>query len=416
MRIVVADPGHQVPSYDRALTAALAGRGHEVALATAPLLYYDPGPPGDGVVLRTAFGRLLTFSGGRLTRRPAARRALRLLTYPGELAAFLRSITHQPPDVLHVQWSLVPPLEAGAWRRARAAGVLVVLTAHNVLPHETRPWHRAAYRRLYGAVDGVIVHSEAARERLAGLVGLPASRMAVIPMAADVPLRPAPDRRLERAAARRSLGLPPTAPLALFFGQVRPYKGLDLLLATWGAVRAVLPEAGLLVAGPVAGGRAGIAALRRRIAALGLEGSVTLWPGYVPAWQVDQVFAAADVVALPYRDTEDSAVLQAARGRRRAVVATAVGGLPESLAAGGGLLVPPRSPPDLARALLAVLANPAVRRQLEAEAAAAAAGRTWADVAGETLRAYRIFAARDDGGTRAASADPPAPGTEVRLP
>ena len=405
LRIVMVDPGHQVPDYDRALSGALAALGHQVSLATSPLLYYDAGPPADGVTLEIAFGRLLGRGGThslRLAQRALARRALRLAGYPGELAVFARRLAARPPHVLHVQWSLVPPLDSWAWRQARAAGVPVVLTAHNVLPHEARPWHRAAYRALYRSVDGVIVHSNATQARLAEVAGLPDRRVAVVPMAADAPRRPLPDR----AAARRTLGLPLAAPLILFFGHVRPYKGLDLLLAALSTVRAAVPEARLLVAGPMAGGQTAVTALRRQLLAAGLEPVVDLRLGHVPPAQVDSVFAAADVVALPYRDTDDSAVLQAARGRGRAVVATAVGGLPEALAAGGGLVVPPRDVGALADALVAVLADAHTRSRFEAEAEACALARTWSEVARETIEAYRTFA-----GNVASAANDTAPAT-----
>ncbi len=419
-RIVMVDPGHQVPDYDRALTGALAGHGHQVSLAVSPLLYFEPGPPADGVALETAFGRLLGRGGRRsshLAQRALARRTLRLASYPVELAVFVRRLVARPPHVLHVQWSLVPPLEAWAWRQARAAGIPVVLTAHNVLPHEARPWHRAAYRALYRAVDGVIVHSNATRARLADVAGLPERHVAVIPMAADTRQGPLPDRQ----SARRTLGLPLAAPLVLFFGHVRPYKGLDLLLAALPTVRAAVPAARLLVAGPIAGGQAAVTALRRQLGAAGLEGAVDLRPGHVPAALVDSVFAAADVVALPYGDTDDSAVLEAARGRGRAVVATAVGGLPEALAAGGGLVVPPQDVQALAGALVLILADAHTRRRLEADAEARARARTWSDVARETTEAYRAFAGEagafvDDLAAVAAEAEPsPGNGPSITL-
>lgn len=390
--IVLADPGHQVPAYDRALAGALAATGCDVTLAVAPALHYDIGPLSPGVTERVAFGRLLAASGRLAPALVAAvptRRLLRLAAYPVELAAFARRVVTERPALLHLQWGLLPAVEARLWPRVRRAGVPVLYTAHNVLPHEPRPWQPAAWRALYRSVDGLIVHSAAARERLLALTELPTARVHVVPMAADeVPMPP------DRAAARERLGLPPSAPLVLFFGHLRPYKGLDLLLDAFPAVAATVPNARLIITGPVAGGARGVLRLRDDIAARDLAAMVALRAGYLAPEQVDDFFAAADVVALPYRATDDSAVLQAARGRGRAVVATAVGGLPEVLAGGGGLVVPAAESGALASTLARVLAEPGLRESLEAAARSAARARTWADVARETLAVYRAAGAR----------------------
>jgi glycosyltransferase involved in cell wall biosynthesis len=341
------------------------------------------------VTLDLAFGRSLVRPG--LGQRTWLRRGTRLAGYPVELATFGKRLEASPPAALHLQWGLVPALEALAWRRLRRAGIPVIYTAHNILPHERRPWQPAAWRRLYGAVDRLIVHSVAARERLLALAGLPQEQVHVVPMAADE-VGPQPSR----AEARRALGLEPEAPTVLFFGHVRPYKGLTELVAAMPGVAATVPGARLLVVGPVVGGPRGRARLREALARAGPALAVELREGYVSAATMDASFAAADLVALPYRVTDDSAVLQAARARGRAVVATAVGGLPEVLAAGGGRLVPPGDVDALGTALIELLRSPAAREALEAEALAAAAARTWADVARETLAVYRAAGADVD--------------------
>jgi len=391
MRVIIADPGPQVPAYGRALAEALAAAGDRVTLATAPLLYFDPGPPPDGVTVERPFGRLLRWStaGGLLARHAAARRLLRAAGYPFELAAWAFRARRARPDVVHVQWSLAPLLDALALRWLRRSGIVTVLTAHNVLPHERQPWHAATYRRLYAAADLVIVHSAATRARLRALGWTPPRRVEVISMAAD-----APNAAPSRAAAREALGLPEGASVTLFFGHVRPYKGLDVLLAAWRPVGLALREARLVIAGPVAGGERRVRDIRAAIDRLGLAGSVDLRPGHVPADEVTAYFAAADVVALPYRETDDSAVLATARGHGRAVVATAVGGLPEALEGGGGWVVPPEDPQALAVALAAILRDAALRSRLEAKARKAAAAWSWRDVAAATRRAYRVAARR----------------------
>ncbi len=418
MHVVLLDPSQQVPAYDRALAAALAELGDRVTLATAPLLYYDIRPP-PGVAVALSFGRLLGArasgplepastdphrvdpsgpearaprSRSFLIRHATARRLLRAAGFPWELAAFLREMGQVRPAVVHVQWSLAPYLDAPALSSLRRKGIATVLTAHNVLPHEPRPWHVRQYRRLYRSVDRLIVHSAAARDRLIALGGIDAARVRIIPIPAHSALPSAPSP-LDRAAARGALDLPLDLPLVLFFGHVRPYKGLDLLLAAWPRVASRLPQARLVVAGPVAGGGHAVRRLQSDIDTLGISASVLLRPGYVPEPAVAACFEAANLVVLPYRAVDDSAVLAHARGHGRAVVATAVGGLPEALAAGGGRLVPSADPIALAEALAEVLGNPDLRARLESEARAAAAAWTWRDAAIATRDVYDEAAA-----------------------
>jgi D-inositol-3-phosphate glycosyltransferase len=425
MRVAVIDPSHQVPYYDRGLVGGLAALETEVIFVTAPLPFYDPGPPPAGVAVRLAFGRLLRAPGLRhlpVAAMPRLRRLLRGVGYGPEASAMCRWAARQRMDVVHWQWGLLPPVDARCVGRLRRSGTGTVYTVHNVLPHETRAWHATVYRHLYARPDRLVVHSEATRQRLLGLMeqgggrgdacvaptiawpdgarmgrpveasgdgigvsrGMQMAHVTVIPMAAEVPAR-APDR----AAARTALGLPTDRPLALFFGHVRPYKGLDLLLDAVPALRQRVPRVLVLVAGPIAGGRRGAAALRATVADRGLGDAVILRLGYVPHAQASDHFAAAEVVALPYRAVDDSAVLATARGHGRAVVATAVGGLPEALAAGGGLLVPPGDALALADALAQVLAEDGLRDRLEAEAHAAARAWTWADAAQRHLEVYQ---------------------------
>ncbi len=388
MRVVLVDPSAQVPYYTRALAGALAENGVAATLATAPDLYYDPGPPPAGVRLEHCFGRLVTREVADrlgLAAHPLLRRLLRAVGYGPEVASFVRRVRRGATDVVHVQWSLAPLVDALAVRRIRSFGTPVIYTAHNVLPHNARWWHAPGYGRLYRSVDRVIVHSSAAAERMEALA-VPSKCIKVIPMAADEVAHP--DRRKARSAARRRLNLADSDRVVLFFGQVRPYKGLAVLVAAMARVAERAPDARLLVAGPVAGGMTGARRIAGSIDKAGLSSVVDFRPGYVASREVPDYFAASDVVALPYIDTDDSAVLAAARAHATAVVASSVGGIPEALASGGGLLVPPREPSALAEALLEVLLEPRVRENLESEARGGAASWTWHDAAVETMTLY----------------------------
>jgi glycosyltransferase involved in cell wall biosynthesis len=149
-----------------------------------------------------------------------------------------------------------------------------------------------------------------------------------------------------RGEARRALGL--TGRVLLFFGYVRPYKGLEDLLA---ALTLARPDSWdrLVVVGefyePPERYRALLSHPR-------LRERVLVVNRYVPNEEVARYFAAADVAALPYREATGSGIAQVAFGAGVPVIATRTGGLEEVVEEGvTGLLVPPRDPPSLARAI-----------------------------------------------------------------
>ena len=220
---------------------------------------------------------------------------------------------------------------------------------HNVLPHERRPGDVALTTALLTRVDEVIVHSAAqaaqARE-LAPDVPITAVRLPAHLPAAASPHNP------ERAA----ITFPRDCRL-LFFGIVRPYKGLDVLLQ---ALAKAPPRVTLTVAGEFWGGTA---ATEQLIAELGLAHRVTLRPGYVPAGQIPDLFAAADVLVLPYREATASQNAQLAFAHGVPVITTTAGALAEHVRDGvNGLTCAPGDVTDLARALTAVSAAGEVTR------------------------------------------------------
>jgi glycosyltransferase involved in cell wall biosynthesis len=249
------------------------------------------------------------------------------------------------PDFLVVPWwhPFFGPALGAASRGARGPGgrPARIFLCHNVAPHEGTPLDRVLTAYGLGGADAFLVHarSEAVKlERLAN--GRP------------VRVHPHPsyeifsERAPGREEARRTLGL--TGRVLLFFGYVRPYKGLEDLLV---ALTLARPDAWdrLVIVGefyePPERYRALLTDPR-------LRDRVTVVNRYVPNEEVARYFAAADVAALPYREATGSGIAQVAFGAGVPVIATRTGGLEEVVEEGAtGLLVPPRDPPALARAI-----------------------------------------------------------------
>jgi glycosyltransferase involved in cell wall biosynthesis len=249
------------------------------------------------------------------------------------------------PDVVLLQrWHPFLSLALAAIARpARAAGARVVWMVHNVRPHEARsiPWGPLLGLGIRRE-DLCLLHAESEREELSRL-GTQAV-CTVVPMPA---LHPA--TQLDASRARRELAIGEAEVVYLFFGHVRRYKGVEVLLEALSRLPLDGPPWRAIIAGEwyVDGGRA-----RTRIARPPLAGRVQIVDRFLPSEEVGRYFTACTVVVLPYLMATQSAVVPEAYAHGRPVVTTRVGGLAEAVSHDeSGLLVSPGSPDELAAAL-----------------------------------------------------------------
>lgn len=250
-----------------------------------------------------------------------------------------------PKLVIFMHWMpFFAPAYGFVARRLRARGIRVLCLVHNALPHEQRPGDRAMSRYFFRACDGFVVLSDAVASDLK-MLGIQAGiRLAGHPVYEHFgAVRP-------REEARQQLGLRPTQPVLLFFGFVRKYKGLHLLLDSMPAVRERLPDVHLLVAGECYGDDS---RYRNQVRSLGIENHVTLRLEYIPDHDIPVLFSAADVVVQPYISASQSGVAQIAYHFDRPLIVTDVGGLAEIVPhERAGLVVPPEDPEALAAAVV----------------------------------------------------------------
>jgi glycosyltransferase involved in cell wall biosynthesis len=363
IRVQLVDPSAFTPPYDRALAAALARGGADVELLTSRFLY-GPVPEADGYRVRECFYRR---SAARGLDAPA-RRAFKLAEHVPDMLRFRRDAD---ADVLHYQWLTVPALDARLLPPLRPRA----MTAHYVLPPQPSRRQLAAARRAFGAMDAVIAHSEHGARRLRSVVGLDPERVHVIHHGAFDYLTRLPEEKPLPAELEGAEG-----PVILFFGLLRPYKGLDTLLEAFRRVEG----AELWIAGNPRMDLAPLHAL-----AAEAPGRVRLLARFVEDAEIPALMRRADIVVLPYRDAEHSGVLYAALAFGKPLVLSAVGGFPEVAEQGAARLVPSADPTALAAALSELVGDESARRELGDAAARAATGAySWDEAARRTLALY----------------------------
>ena len=236
-----------------------------------------------------------------------------------------RRLRREAPDMVVLKyWTpLMAPAFGTICRLARRNGkTKVVVHLDNITPHEPHFYDRVLNRYFLGSCDGFVYMSEAVHSDL--LTYLPNAKAIFSPH----PLFDNYGSKVERGVACQRLGLDEATGYVMFFGYVRDYKGLDLLLDAWAMLKAEGKTEGrkLLVVGEVYGDDT---KYRTQIERLGLADDVVFHDSFVPDEEVALWFSAADMVALPYKSATQSGVTQVAYAFDVPMVVTRVGGLAE---------------------------------------------------------------------------------------
>ncbi len=343
MRVQLVDPAAYTPPYDHALAGALARAGAEVELVTCHFPY-GPVPRSEGYEVNELFYRRSSREGIGARRR----RLLRAVEHVPDMRRYRRHA--ERADLVHYQWLPVPSVD----RRLLPPKRPRLYTMHWRLP-EAGSRIAGTLSRLLAEMDAVVVHTEHGARRLAADFGVAPSRLRVIPHGAfdyltrqedEVPL-PEELREVE-------------GPVILAFGLVRPYKGTDVLLEAFRRIEG----AELWIVGMPRMPMDGLHELARRA-----PGTVRFVDRFVTDPEIPAFMRRADLVALPYRNIEQSGVLYTALAFGRPLVVSDVGGFPELAERGAARLVPPGDSVALAEVLDELLDDGPARSRLAAAAA-----------------------------------------------
>jgi glycosyltransferase involved in cell wall biosynthesis len=305
--------------------------------------------------------------------------------FPGEsdhklapVAELARWLLENRVDILHTH-SYKPNLYGRlAGLLCRYTGLKMVAHYHNQYDNKWEGDGGLIFdRTLAHSTDALIACSDSVRQHIAEQVGVPVGRITVILNGVDAQRF----ARADRLAARAALDLPPDAPVIGIVGRISEQKGQEEFIRAAALVRREFPQARFLVVGS-----ADDAALLHKaealVAELGLDG-VVRFTGHLG--DMPTVYAALDVLAAPSRWEGFGLMLVEAMAAGRPIVATAVGAIPEVVVDGEtALLVPPRDPPALAQALLALLRDPTRASEMGRKGVARAREFSW-ERSGERL-------------------------------
>ena len=380
MKIIVIDPIASVPYYDYSLCKALTENGCNVELITCPFKA-DPDFNFYGIKHKLFFFPWVSSYKLRDNTKWLYKlyQVVKGIEYIKDIFRLLIYIKKNHADIIHLQWSELPSVDVIWLILLKKMGFKLVYTAHNILPHEEKPKHKLFYNFLYNIFDRVIVHSLHDKKQLSSQFDIIENKIAVIPHGnLNIHIT---DKSLSKIKARDKLGIRQQDIVALFFGLILPYKGIEYLLNAWNKIALQNSHWHLIVAG------------KKFMSLDTIEMNpkhITFHNCFIPFEMVPYYFTASDVVILPYTKTYNSGVLHLAYSFGVPVIASRVGGISEVLEEGNsGFLVEPSNVDELADTIKKALSNKSMLKKMGKYAKCLSDSKySWENISQHTLKIY----------------------------
>ncbi len=379
-----------VPYYTAYLSKALLAEGVDVQVGSITYYLDTACFSSRGIKLDPGLMDVV----GRFDMPRLPRRVFKMAEAMLNLVALGVRFLVRPPDVVHVQylpmlkWRV--PVDLWFLEYTRWRGAKLVLTVHDLLPHDSAEAYKQTFLKLYASVDGIICHSDHIKTRLRDEFGVAETRVSVIPHGPffyDLP-------ETKDTAMAQAFGVEDRQALVLWQGIIFPYKGVDLLLNAWKQVEATGVNACLVVAGT--GTEELLESIRQQVRALGLE-RVRLNFRFISTEELVGLYRHADVVVYPYRAITTSGALATGLALGKTILASDLPVFQELLTDGeNALLVDPADADALAQALGRLLGDAALRERLAAQVRMMNFGdASWLSIAAKTVVAYESVLGKD---------------------
>jgi D-inositol-3-phosphate glycosyltransferase len=234
-----------------------------------------------------------------------------------------KKIRKENPDFVIIRYWLpfmAPALGTIAKRLKKNSGIKVIAIVDNVIPHERRIGDRMLTNYFVKQCDAFVAMSKSVLEDLKSFTVNPHT------LFTPHPIYNIFGEKISKEEARKNLAIPKEGRYILFFGFIRAYKGLDLLLEAIADERIRKMNIKLIVAGEF---YENASRYHEIISKNNLADSVILKTSFIPKEDVKNYFCASDLVVQPYRDATQSGITQIAYQFERPMLVTNVGGLSE---------------------------------------------------------------------------------------
>ena len=244
----------------------------------------------------------------------------KIISYFKSQLVLLKAITKFRPDMIHFQWLKIPSIDYILLKRIKNKGVKTILTAHNILPHDTGNKYESIYKKIYFIVDAIIVHANNTKKELIDKFQVPSQKIHVIPHGIlDIGQnidREKFDYHIKKFKTEFELKdkMIFSAP-----GTINDYKGYDLIVDAWKQDNlSENQEIKLIIAGK---------GEHKKIEEIRNTDNVVLMNKYLSVEEFLAILKLTDYVLLPYKKISQSGILLTALSERKKVIVSDVGGL-----------------------------------------------------------------------------------------
>jgi glycosyltransferase involved in cell wall biosynthesis len=372
-----------VPYYTAYLSRALREQGVDVMVGSISY-YLDPGCfTSRGIKVDPGLLDIV----GRFPLPRLPRRFFKLLESILNLSALTVRFLVSPPEIIHVQYlpMLLARLPFDHWfvQLCRKRGSKIVMTVHDLLPHDTGEQHKQTYRLLYPMIDSIICHSDNIKMRLAEEFDVSGEKVLVIPHGPFFY-----DLTAENTEQTlHDFEVDPDKVLVLWQGIIFPYKGIDLLLRSWQQVEANVGDACLVIVGT--GAPEFLDQIRQQVKELDLK-HVKLHFRFISTEELVALYRASGVVVYPYRAITTSGALATGLALGKAIVASDLPVFRELLTdQENSFLVDPQNADDLAEAIIKLTRDRVLREKFAQNVREMNFGdQSWLSIAQKTKQVY----------------------------
>jgi len=293
-------------------------------------------------------------------------------------------------DLIHLQW-WIPSLIfvfLPLLIMAKIKKIKIIITIHNILPHEHRIWNlftdRIANLLIIPLGDFYIVHNKRNKEKFMKIYNVKENKIGII---THGKLNLIQNKNISKKEAMNYLNLPLNKKIILFFGYIRPYKGIDILLESFYLLKNEIKDIFLLIVGqPI---DITLKKYQKIIDKYKLNKDLYFYPGFVPENLIQYYFSSSDLVVLPYKHLDTHGGVGAiAVAFNKPLVVTDVGGLPEFVK-DRSIIAKPNDVIDLKNKIQLVLQDENIYNKLVNDSIELSKKLNWDDIAEQTVQIYK---------------------------